>query len=142
MDIKETLTEEMKTAMRAKDKERLTVIRMLLSEFKYLDVQLREKNKLASNDDYIAAVESYAKKIQKSIVEMPDRAADLEKEMAIINSFLPTKANKEEILPLVEAAILASADKNFGKIMQQVAVQLGARADKPLISLLIKERLG
>lgn len=72
MDIKETLTEEMKTAMRARIKERLTVIRMLLSEFKYLDVQLREKNKQASNEDYIAAIESYAKKIQKSITEMPE----------------------------------------------------------------------
>src|SRR5205823_937989 len=91
MDLQTKLQDDMKVAMKAGQKERLGVIRMLLSDVKNVD--LASKPTTAEQ-----AVEAYAKKLRKSVEEYerlgkPDEVAKLKAEMAIVDEYLPKKAS-------------------------------------------------
>src|SRR6266404_9493356 len=100
MELLPRLQEDMKTALKSGQKERLGVIRMLLSDVKNID--LAPKPTTAEQ-----AVEGYAKKLRKSVEEYqklnkPDEVAKLKSEIAIVEEYLPKKAFTEETARLVD----------------------------------------
>lgn len=94
MELLARLQEEMKTALKSGQKDRLGVIRMLISEVKNIDLQ-------PTKPTAQQAVESYGKKVRKSIEEYeklgkPDQVTALRAELAIVDEFLPKKASADE----------------------------------------------
>ena len=99
MDLLAKLTEDMKTAMKARDQKRLDVIRMLISDVKVIDMA----PKPTTAEDAVAA---YGKKLRKSIEEYqkigkPDEVEKLKWELEVVDSYLPKKASPEETEKLV-----------------------------------------
>src|SRR5947207_11962442 len=100
MDLLAKLQEDMKTAMRAGEKDRLGVIRMLISDVRNID--LDPKKPTAEQ-----AVSAYAKKLHKAVEEYqkigkPDEVEKLNGEIAIVESYLPKKASREDTARLVD----------------------------------------
>src|SRR4051794_5927080 len=100
MELQARLTEDMKTAMKSGQKDRLGVIRMLLSDVKNIDLM---PNKPTAEQ----VVEQYAKKLRKSAEEYeklgkPDEVAKLKSEMAIVDEYLPKKASAADTDKLVD----------------------------------------
>lgn len=107
MDLLSRLTEDMKAAMKSGQKDRLGVIRMLISEVKIIDMQ-------PSKPTAEQAVESYAKKLRKSLEEYEKlgKTAEVDKlkfEIGVADEYLPKKASAEETERLVDAFLAANA---------------------------------
>jgi uncharacterized protein YqeY len=139
MDLVARLTEDMKAAMKAGQKERLTVIRMVLSDAKVADLK-----KITPEQ----AVEAYAKKLAKGIEEMTRygktaEAEQLRKELAIVQEYLPKKASTEDTTRLVEQFLAANTftEKEVGKAMGAFMKAHGSQVDAATANRLIKEKL-
>lgn len=145
--LKELITEQMKAAMRAKEKERLGVIRLIQADIKRREVD--ERIELEDND-VIAILSKMVKQRRESIAqyEKGNRQDLVDKEQAeieVINEFLPAALSPEEINAAIESAISeagASSIKDMGKIMGILRDKLAGRADMSEVSALIKQRLG
>ena len=145
-DLKAQLKDAQKAAMRAKDKERLAVVRSMLAELKRIEVDER----IELDDARILAVlDKMLKQRRDSIsqFEAADRhdLADQEKyEMGVIQEFLPAQLTEAEIAELIDAAIAATGAtgmQDMGKLMGQLKPQLQGRADMGKVSGQIKARL-
>lgn len=145
-DLKAQLKAAQKDAMRAKDKDRLSVIRSMLAELKRIEVDER----IDLDDARILAVlDKMLKQRRDSIsqFEAADRndLADQEKyEMGVIQEFLPAQLTEAEIADLIDAAIAATGAtgmQDMGKLMGQLKPQLQGRADMGKVSGQIKARL-
>src|SRR5438067_7572162 len=117
MDLLSRLTEDMKTALRAGEKDRLGVIRMLLNDVKNID--LAPKPTTAEQ-----AVEAYAKKLRKSIEEYqklnkPAEVAKLEDELKVVQEYVPQKASSGETEKLLDEFLDRNkfTEKEFGRAM-------------------------
>src|ERR1051326_4881543 len=100
MDLLSRLQEDMKTAMKSGQKERLSVIRMLISDVKNVDLAPKPTTPQQ-------AVEAYAKKLRKSAEEYekigrPQEAAKLREEMAVVDEYLPKRASPQETAALLD----------------------------------------
>jgi len=145
--LKERLTEDMKAAMRASQKERLSTIRMVQAGIKQ-----REVDERITLDDaqVIAVLEKMVKQRKESIVqfELGGRTdlADKEKaEIALLQGYLPTQLSAAEIDALVKDAIAATGAtsvKDMGKVMGVVKAKAAGRADMGAVSARIKAALG
>jgi len=145
--LKNTLTEAMKDAMRAKEKFRLGVIRMALSEIKRIEVDER-----IDVDDArcLAIIDEMSKQRRDAANQFVDGGrqdlADIElAEVEILKEFLPAQLTEDEILSLIEQAITdtgASGPQGMGQVMGQLKPQVQGRADMQVISKLVKGRLG
>ncbi len=145
-ELKQRITEAMKDAMRAKDKERLGTIRLMMSEFKRIEVDER-----VDLDDarIITILDKMLKQRRDSIsqFEKADRQdlADKEKyEVQVIQEFMPEALTEAEINDLIEQAINqtnASSMKDMGALMGILRPQLQGKADMGQVSQLIKSRL-
>src|SRR3954466_8186576 len=107
MDLQAKLTEDMKAAMKSGRKDRLSVIRMLLSDVKNIDLM---PNKPTAEQ----AVEAYAKKLRKGAEEYeklgkPDEVAKLKSEIAVVEEYLPKKASAADTERLVEEFLAKNA---------------------------------
>src|SRR5438045_6615677 len=114
MDLQTRLTEDMKVAMKSGQKERLSVIRMVLSDVKNIDLM---PNKPTAEQ----VVEAYAKKLRKGVEEYeklgkPDEAAKLKSEIGIVEEYLPKKASPGDTEKLVDEFLAKNAftEKEFG----------------------------
>jgi uncharacterized protein len=146
MSLKERLQEDMKTAMRAGDKERLGTIRLILSAIKQ-----REVDERISLDDaqVIAALEKMGKQRRESITQFAagGRADLVEKEtaeLATINAYLPTQLSEADLDALINAAIAqsgAATIKDMGRVMALIKNQAQGRADMAAVGARIKARL-
>jgi len=141
MDIIARLTEEMKTALKAGQKDRLQVIRMLLSDAKNADLQ---PNKPAP----IAMVEAYGKKLKKSIEEWekigkPDEVTKLRSELAIVQEFLPKKLGADETAKLVDEFLAKNSftEKQVGQAMGALLKVHGSDVDGAIVNPLIRQKL-
>ncbi len=130
MDVLSRLQEDMKTAMKSGQKERLGVIRMLLSDVKNIDLM---PNKPTAQQ----AVEAYAKKLKKSLEEYQklgktDEVNKLKFEIGVAEEYLPKKASAEETDKLVEQFLAGAAftEKQAGQAMGAFlkAAQWGSRS--------------
>ena len=144
--LKDQITDAMKDAMRAKDKERLGTVRLILAELKRIEVDERIE---LDDERIIAIMDKMLKQRRDSISQFEDAGrqdlADTEKaELAVIQSFMPAALSEEEVSQLVAEAIAdtdAQSMKDMGKVMAQLKPQLQGRADMTEVSKLIKVRL-
>ncbi|MGO4504271.1 MULTISPECIES: GatB/YqeY domain-containing protein [unclassified Dyella] len=146
MTLKQQLTDDMKTAMRGGEKDRLGVIRLILAAIKQ-----REVDERIELDDVqtLAVLEKMVKQRKDSITqfEAANRTdlADIERaEMVVIDTYLPTKLGDEEIDALITAAIAetgASSARDMGKVVAAVKEKAAGRADMGVVSGRIKARL-
>jgi uncharacterized protein YqeY len=145
--LKSQLTDAMKAAMKAKEKEKLGAIRLMLSEIKRIEVDER----IELDDSRILAILDKMLKQRRDSVQQYQAAqrqdlADNELfEIGIIESFLPSKLTDEEIDELIGSAIEstgASSMRDMGKVMGLIKPQIQGRADAAEVSKRIKSRLG
>jgi uncharacterized protein YqeY len=141
MELLTKLQEDMKVALKAGQKDRLLVIRMLLSDVKNIDLM---PNKPTEQQ----AVEAYAKKLRKSAEEYeklgkPDEVAKLKAEMAIVDEYLPKKASAEQTEKMVDEFLAANSftEKDAGRATGMFMKANGANVDPGLASGLIKKKL-
>ena len=145
--LKNTLTEAMKDAMRAKEKFRLGVIRMVLAEIKRVEVDER-----IDVDDArcLAIIDKMSKQRRDAANQFVDGGrqdlADTElAEVEILKEFLPAQLSDEEIMSLIDQAISdtgASGPQGMGQVMGQLKPKVQGRADMQVVSKLVKDRLG
>lgn len=146
MSLKVQITEDMKTAMRAKDSARLSTIRLLQAAMKQKEVDERIELDDAA---IIAIVDKLIKQRKDSIAayEAANRTdlADVEKaEMEVLKVYLPERMSEAEITAAVEAIVAelgASGPGDMGKVMGKVKAQLAGKADMGLVSAAVKAAL-
>ena len=146
MTLRQQLTEDMKTAMRAGDKHRLGVIRLMLAA-----VKQREVDERIELDDVqvLATLEKMLKQRRDSVSQFDaagreDLSSIERAEMAVIETYLPTKLDDAEIDALVAAAIAstgASSPRDMGKVVAAVKEKAVGRADMAIVSAKVKARL-
>lgn len=141
MDLLAKLTQDMKTAMKARDQKRLDVIRMLLSDVKVIDMA----PKPTTAEDAVAA---YGKKLRKSLEEYQklgkaDEVENLKFEIGVVDEYLPKKASSEETDRLVEEFLKANSftAKQFGQAMGAFMKAHGAKVDPAAANAALKKRL-
>lgn len=146
MSLKARITEDMKTAMRAKDSARLGAIRLLLAALKQREVDERIE---LDDTQVIEAIEKMLKQRRDSIsqYEAANRQdlVDVEKfEVSVLQTYLPQALTEDEVNALLEKVIAetaASGIKDMGKVMAAIKPLVVGRADMGKISGLIKARL-
>lgn len=144
-DLKASVTQQMTAAMKAGDKPRTMVLRMVLSEIKRIEADKPDA-------DPQAAVSAYAKTLRKSMAEMeklnqPDRAAQLQSEITIVEEFLPKQLDDAALAALVDQTLatlgpLTPKDQGraIGAIMKAVTAT-GASADAGKVRALLDQRI-
>jgi uncharacterized protein YqeY len=146
MSLKERITEDMKTAMRAKDSARLGTIRLLTAAIKQKEVDER----IELNDAQITTlIEKMLKQrkeaIQQFIAGARQDLADKEQaEIGVLAVYLPQQASADEIAAVVAAALKESAatgPQDMGKVMALVKARLAGRADMAVVSAQVKQTL-
>ncbi|WP_046988397.1 GatB/YqeY domain-containing protein [Delftia tsuruhatensis] len=146
MSLKAQITEDMKTAMRAKDSERLGTIRLLQAAMKQKEVDERIELDDAA---VIAIVDKLIKQRKDSIAAFEGAGrqdlADKEKaEMAVLTAYLPERMSAEEVATAVKAIVAelgASGPGDMGKVMGAVKAQLAGKADMGQVSAAVKTAL-
>ena len=146
MSLKLQITEDMKTAMRAKDSARLGAIRLLQAAIKQREVDERIE---LSDADVITAIEKMLKQRRDSIAayESANRTdlADVEKyEVSVLQEYLPQQLTEAEILSILDQVVAgtgAAGVKDMGKVMAAIKPLVAGKADMGKISGLIKTRL-
>ena len=146
MSLKEQITEDMKTAMRAKDAERLGTIRLLLSAMKQKEVDER----IELDDAQVIAIVDKLIKQRKDSVAAYESAkredlAEIERnEIKVLEAYLPQRLSPEEINTAVLAIVKdlgATGAGDMGKVMAAVKAQLAGKADMGLVSAAVKKAL-
>jgi len=145
--LKERITEDMKAAMRASEKERLLTIRMAQAAIKQREVDERI---LLDDAQVIAVLEKMVKQRRESIVQFEQGGrtdlADKEKaEIALLQSYLPAQLSEAEVEALIQEAVGstgATSMKDMGKVMAAVKARAAGRADMGAVSARIKAQLG
>ena len=141
MELQERLTQDMKAALKAGQKDRLGVIRMMLSDVKNRDLM---PNKPSAEQ----VVEAYAKKLKKSIEEYEkigraEEVAKLKSEVAVVEEYLPRKASAADTENLVDAFLAANkfTEKDFGRAMGMFMKAHGGAVDAGQANQLLKAKL-
>jgi uncharacterized protein YqeY len=147
MALKERVTEDMKTAMRAGDKERLGTVRLLLAGIKQ-----REVDERITLDDgqVLAVIEKMIKQRREAISQFEsggraDLVAKETAEIGVLQAYLPTQLTAAEIDALITEAIAATGAasiKDMGKVMGFVKPKAQGRTDMGALSARIKQKLG
>ena len=146
MSLKQQITEDMKTAMRAKDSVRLGAIRLLLSAIKQREVDERIE---LTDADVIAVIEKMLKQRRDSITafESANRTdlADIEKfEVSVLQTYMPKQLSDDELNQIIAQVIAdsgAAGAKDMGKVVGLVKPLVAGVADMGKVSGLIKARL-
>ena len=146
MSLKERITDDMKTAMRAKDSERLGTIRLLQSAMKQKEVDER----IELDDTAIVAIVDKMIKQRKDSIAAFEQAArqdlvDKEKaELAVLSAYLPQRLSAQELSDAVQAIVKelgASGPGDMGKVMGAVKNRLAGKADMGAVSAAVKAAL-
>ena len=150
MSLKEQIGEDIKTAMKAKDKVRLQTVRSIKKAILEKEVELRPKGiESLTPEQEIELLSQQAKQRRDSIEQFNnagrDDLADKEsQELAIIETYLPEQASESEIEAIIEGIIAdsgASSLKDLGKVMGPAMQQLKGKADGKKIQALVKSKL-
>ena len=146
MTIQERLMEAMKEAMKAKDAPRLSAIRMMRTAIKNREIDSRQE---LSAQEAIGVLSTLVKQRRESAEAYhqggrEDLAAQEERELAVIQEFLPSQLGEAELKEIIEAAVAetgAASLKDLGKVMKVVTPRTVGRADGRVVSELVKARL-
>ena len=146
MTLKERITEDMKSALRAGEKERLATVRLALAAIKQREVDER----ITLDDGQVLAVlEKMIKQRKEAITQFQaggraDLVAKESAEISILETYLPARLSDAELDALIGGAIAstgASSAKDMGKVMALVKAQAQGRADMGVVSARVKEKL-
>ncbi len=146
MSLKSQITEDMKSAMKAGDKDRLKVVRLILAAIKQVEVDKRTE----LDDAAVLAVLTKMVKQRRDSVEQFEKGGreDLAKierdEIAVLEKYLPEQLSAEELAAMVDAVIQATGAegiRDMGKVMGQIKAKAAGRADMGAVSATVKERL-
>ena len=149
MSLKETITNEMKTAMKAGDSAKLLTIRMLLAAVKQREVDERI---VLTDTDVVAIVEKAIKQRRESIAQFtvgnrPDLVAKEEAEAVVLAAYMPAQMSEAEVDTILTAAVAEVAatgvtgNAAMGKIMAIVKPKLAGKADMSAVSGKVKAKL-
>ncbi len=144
-ELKQRITEDMKSAMRAKDKERLKAIRMILGAIKQREVD--ERIDLV-DEQVLAVIQKMVKQRKDSISQFKEAGrTDLieieEAELVVINNYMPAQLSENDISKVVDKAIAdsgASSMQDMGKLMGLLKGQLAGKADMGVVSSIIRSK--
>ena len=144
--LKVSITDAMKDALRARDKARLSALRLVLAELKKVEVDERID---LPEDRIISILDKMIKQRRDSVKQYTDggrpELADAEAaEITVIQEFMPKALSEEEITSIVNAAIAAegaASMQDMGKVMNAVRPQLAGYADMAVVSQLVKKQL-
>ena len=144
--LAQTIRAAMKVAMKAKDKDRLSTIRLILAEFKRIEVDERIE---VDDARALAVLDKMVKQRRDSAQQYTDAgrdelAAQEDAEITVIQEYLPAQLSDEELSTMIDTAIAASDATGMaamGAVMGQLKPQLQGRADIGAVSKLVKQRL-
>lgn len=146
MTLLSTLNDDMKTAMRAKDKERLAVIRMLKASIQNEEIKVGH---VLNDDEELTILSREMKQRRDSLAEFENAGRDdlsekVKVEITIVEEYLPAQLSDDEIREIVKQAIAktgAASVKEFGKVMGVVMPQVKGKADGNQVNAIVKELL-
>jgi hypothetical protein len=147
MSLQERLSQDIKSAMLAKDADRLSTLRLLKSAIGYILVE--RKTETLSDADFVGIVQKEVKKRRDAIEQYekggrPELAEKEKKEIPVLEIFLPKALSAEELEQLVKAAIAetgATGKKDMGPVIKAVQAKAAGRADGKTISGLVGKLL-
>ena len=145
-ELKKRITDDMKSAMKAKDKQALKAVRMILEAIKQKEIDERIE---LDDVQVMTVIQKMVKQRKDSISQFSDAGrSDLveieEAELETINNYMPEQLSDEEVASVVDKAINdsgANSMKDMGKLMGMLKAQLQGETDMSLVSQLIKSRL-
>ena len=145
-ELKNRITDDMKSAMRAKDKQALKAVRMILGAIKQREIDERIE---LDDAQVLTVIQKMVKQRKDSIAQFTNGGRlDLveveEAELVIINNYMPEQLSDDEVASAVDKAIAdsgADSMKDMGKLMGMLKGQLGGKADMGIVSQLIKDKL-
>ncbi|MBV9076478.1 MAG: GatB/YqeY domain-containing protein [Methylobacteriaceae bacterium] len=148
--LRDRFTDELKTAMKAGDKTRLSTIRLIQAALKDRDIEARGQGKgPISDEEILALLQKMVKQRQESIAiydanGRPELAAGERDEVAVLADFLPQPLGEAEVAAAIDAAIAetgAGSVKDMGRVIAALRAQHAGRMDFGKASGLVKERL-
>jgi len=145
-EIAAKLQQDVIVAMKAKDKERLGVLRMLQASIKQVEVDQRIE---LEDADVLKVLTSYGRKVKDQISSYGDAGRDelkqaAEAELAIVAEYLPAEMSDDELAGIIAAAVAetgAAGPQDMGKVMKVVLARTSGRADGGRVSALVKKSL-
>ncbi len=146
MSLKGQITEDMKSAMKAGEKDRLKAIRLILAAIKQIEVDTREE---LDEPAVLAVLTKMVKQRRDSIEQFEkgdreDLAAIERAEIAVLNDYLPEQLSADELTAMIDEIVLstgAEGIRDMGKVMGQIKLKAVGRADMGALSAIVKERL-
>ena len=146
MSLKDQIIEDMKSAMKAGDKDRLKVVRLILAAIKQIEVDTREE---LDNAAILAVLSKMVKQRHDSIEQFDkggrkDLSAIEHAEIVVIENYLPEPLSADELAAMVNDVITATnatSIRDMGKVMGQIKAKAAGRADMGAVSATVKERL-
>lgn len=146
---KAQLQEELKKSMLAKDELKTSVLRMLISAIGYYEIEKGGAGYTATDEDTMTVIQRQVKQRQDSITQYKagnrqDLADKEQKELEILQTYMPEQMGEEEIRTLVKEAIAqtgASSMQDMGKVMGALMPKVKGKADGGLVSKIVKEEL-
>jgi len=147
MSLKDQITEDMKSAMKAGDKDRLKVVRLMLAAIKQIEIDKR----IELDDAAVLTVLDKMVKQRRDSVEQFQKGnrndlADIElAEIVILENYLPENLSDEELDAMIDEAIRstgAESIRDMGKVMGQIKAKAAGRADMGAVGARVKARLG
>ena len=147
MALKERIQEDMKSAMRSGEKDKLATIRLILSAVKQREVDERI---MLDDSQVLSVLEKMVKQRKESIAQFEaggraDLVAKEAAELAVLQAYLPEQLTDAELDALINEAVAATgatAIKDMGKVMALVKTRAAGRADMSAVSAIIKSKLG
>ncbi|BAT71708.1 conserved hypothetical protein [Thermosulfidibacter takaii ABI70S6] len=147
MGLKEKIMADMKEAMKAKNTVKVSTLRLLISEIKNKEIDKRGE---LTEDEILAVIQKAVKQRRESIEQYKnagreDLVEKEQKELEILESYLPKPLSKEEIEAIIDEAIKetgAASMRDMGKVMKVVMPKVRGRADGKLVNELVKAKLG
>ncbi|NOR40730.1 MAG: GatB/YqeY domain-containing protein [Gammaproteobacteria bacterium] len=147
MSLKDRILQDVKDAMRAKDKPRLATLRLITAAIKQQEIDERIE---LDDTQVLALLDKMCKQRRESISQFEkagrdDLIAQEVSELELIQTYLPEQLGEDEIIALIDAAMAATGAasiKDMGKVMGQLKPKLQGRADMGAVSAMIKAKLG
>jgi len=150
MALKDTISQDLKNAMKSGEKLRLETLRTIRAALMEKEIEKRGSGNPMSPEDELGVLTTAAKKRKESIEQFqnggrPELAEQERQELAIIQEYLPKQLSQEEVEKAVRDIVSqagAAGPGDFGKVMPQVMKQLKGKADGRLIQETVKKLLG
>src|SRR3990167_6514266 len=142
MTLKDQIFEDLKQAMKAREAQKVIVLRTLNSAIKDKEIELSKRENGLNDDEIILVIKKQAKKRKDAIFEYQKAGREElsqkeEQELKVLQKYLPEEMTEEQIIEELNA----KGRDNFGRVMQAVMSKLKNRADGALVNKIIKEKL-